>query len=120
MLFSLKRPCSNCPFRNDVYSQKGWLGLSRAVSIADGLTVRQGSFTCHKTLKAPEIEQEHCAGALILLEKMNEPNQLMRIAERIRSYDKEGLDMDSPIFDSMEQFVSWHDFSLDLDLEEDL
>ena len=42
---------------------------------------------------------EHCAGALIFLEAQEQPNQMMRIAERLGLYDRRKLDMESPVFD---------------------
>jgi len=47
----------------------------------------------------------HCAGALILLEKLEQPSQMMRIAERLRMYDARQLDMDAPVFESFEDMV---------------
>ena len=41
-----------------------------------------GTFTCHKTTHLRDSEQQHCAGALIMCEANDKPNQLMRIAER--------------------------------------
>lgn len=65
------------------------------------------SFWCHKTIDYSEASEgstnrktQHCAGALILLEKLNRPNQLMRIAERIRCYDRTQLDMAAPVFEA--------------------
>ena len=46
--------------------------------------------------------EAHCAGALILLEKLGEPSQMMRVCERIGLYDRTKLDMAAPVFDSFE------------------
>jgi hypothetical protein len=35
-----------------------------------------------------------------MLEKQGLPNQMMRIAERLRYYDRSKLRMDSPVFES--------------------
>lgn len=67
-------------------------------------------FPCHKTtaegdegeVVVPETAQ-HCAGALILLEKIEEPSQMMRICERIGLYDRRKLKMDAPMFDSWDE-----------------
>lgn len=48
---------------------------------------------------------QHCAGALILLEKMEQPNQMMRWMERIGAYDRTKLDMDAPVFGDTEEFI---------------
>ena len=106
MKYNLKKPCSNCPFRTDKPEQEGWLGYERAEEIVDGLTRQQGTFTCHKT--SGKINEEHCAGALIMLEKMEKPNQMMRISERIGMYDRTKLYMGSPVFDDAEDFIDSH------------
>lgn len=41
----------------------------------------------------------------MLLEKLNRPNQLIRIVERIRCYDRTQLDMDAPVFEAPEAFI---------------
>jgi hypothetical protein len=50
-------------------------------------------------------DSQQCAGALILLEKLGLPSNLMRVMERIRVYDRRKLDMESPVFDSWEEMV---------------
>jgi hypothetical protein len=109
MNFNLTKPCKHCPFRNDI---DGFLTKGRAEEIFNGMTEFQGTFTCHKTTVETEEGEmvdgpnaEHCAGALILLEKLDQPNQMMRIAERIGMYDRRKLDMDSPVFDNEDEFV---------------
>jgi hypothetical protein len=113
MNFDLIRPCDNCPFRTDCL--KGWLGEGRAAEIAVGITDGQKTFTCHKTTKfddelesVPHDQQQHCAGAMILLEKLNRPNQMMRWMERLGMYDRSKLDMDAPVFDDTESFIEHH------------
>lgn len=48
----------------------------------------------------PTKDSQHCAGALIFLEKIEEPHQMMRICERLGMYDRTKLDMDAPVFES--------------------
>jgi hypothetical protein len=48
------------------------------------------TFQCHKTLHTAKAE--HCAGAMLYLEREGQPNQLMRIAERFGYYDPEKLE----------------------------
>jgi hypothetical protein len=62
----LKRPCANCPFRND---GKGVpLRPKRLESIIDGLLKNDfGTFNCHKTL---DTEPQTCAGAMATLHKL--------------------------------------------------
>ena len=102
MKFDLKKPCADCPFRTDVTP---YLHLERAEEIVDGLTHQQQTFTCHKTNSQSDdgetIETEdsqHCAGALIMLEKMEQPNQMMRWMERIGYYDRTKLDMQANVY----------------------
>lgn len=94
MKFNMTKPCKDCPFI---------VGSSTNTTLAEGRLdeivedIRNDmSFTCHKTLDKPSSEQEHCAGALIFLERENRPNQMMRIAERFRLYDRRKLNMDFP------------------------
>lgn len=106
MKFTKTKPCNNCPFRTDI---QPYLSQGRAEEIIHEITENQQTFTCHKTSKklSPEYkgEEQHCAGALILLEHNNQPNQMMRIAERIGFYDRRKLDMTSPVFDNYEDFI---------------
>lgn len=116
MRFDLRRPCAECPFRND---RPGYLRPSRAASLFDALTVEGVTFTCHKTLdysncdeegnpgKREDKDDQHCAGALIMLEKakLTSANQMLRIAQGLGIYDPKGLDLDSPICGSREEFL---------------
>lgn len=114
----MTKPCKNCPFRTD--SLEGWLGNNRASEISNSLTVEDKTFPCHKTVDYDSQdddeafsgvltnETQHCAGALIMLEKMNKPNQMMRIAERLGLYNRTKLKMDSPIFNNSKQFIIHH------------
>jgi len=109
--FTLKKPCKNCPFRTDI---EFYLGAERAEEIADAVTRLDQTFACHETT-VPDDEDDlemmvtensqHCAGVLIMLEKMEQPNQMMRISERLGFYDRTKLDMDAPVFDDDEQFI---------------
>lgn len=112
MNYNLKKPCKHCPFRTDC--RKGWLGESRADEIADSLE-RQQSFPCHETTEFYEDgeavqtpEEEHCAGAMILLQSLGIPNQMMRIAHRLGIFNPDELDMQSPVFETMEDFIDHH------------
>ncbi len=98
--FDLVRPCKDCPFIKGGLMNRT-LNEGRLKDIVHGLTVEDASFTCHKTIKDyyPNVKHEqHCAGALIYLEKLGNygrPNQEMRIAERLGFYDRTKLDMNS-------------------------
>lgn len=98
--FRLRRPCALCPFRTDVIPY-----LTRARVESLDVALEQQTFTCHETLTRDgegELthakDSAHCAGALILLEKLQRPSQAMRIAERFRLYDRTKLDMDAPVY----------------------
>jgi hypothetical protein len=81
--------------------------------------LERGEFSCHKTVRYDSMREDddgepdfrtrdrrgeaHCAGALILLEKLERPSQMMRIAERLRMYDARRLDMDAPVFDTFDE-----------------
>lgn len=100
-------PCDNCPFRKD---KPFPLPADRVEEIRDGL--ERGEFPCHKTTVDTEDgdRQEtdkslHCAGALILLEKLEQPSQMMRICERIGLYDRTKLKMDAPVYDTWPQMI---------------
>ncbi len=112
MHFNLKRPCPKCPFRRDVTP---YITHSRAVEIITAITTGDQTFMCHQTTRqdfdddgdddderqyVPNGQEEHCAGALVMLEAIDRPNQMMRIAERIRLYDRRKLDIQSPVYDS--------------------
>lgn len=61
----LKRPCANCPFRNDSAAIE--LRPGRLTSIVDGLCRDdQQTFVCHKTL---DSERMTCAGAVAFMFK---------------------------------------------------
>lgn len=114
MHFTLTKPCGNCPFRNDISFH---LTVERAEEIAHAVTSLDQTFACHKTTREgaedddgwSEMEatekSQHCAGVLIMLEKMEQPNQMMRIAERLGMYDRTKLDMDAPVFDDTDGFI---------------
>ena len=107
--FSLKSPCGQCPFRTD---RPFHLRTSRVVEICDSLMMGQ-SFPCHKTTEfdddgacIPHDGERHCAGATIMLESMNKPNQIMRVAERIGLYDRRKMKLNAPVFTSARAMIN--------------
>lgn len=107
MKYDLRKPCDNCPFRNDI---QPYIRPERVEEIVGA------AFACHKTTKHDDdgehIEndkEQHCAGSLILHEKMEQPHQMMRICERIGFYDRTKLDMDAPVYDSVEEMIEAHE-----------
>lgn len=113
----MTEPCQQCPFRTDI---EPYLTPERAREIADGLVSRQATFACHKTVTHVDPDdsdtdddgyrvtanEQHCAGAMIVLERANKPNQMMRICERIGQYDRRKLNMAAPVFRSLAAFVA--------------
>lgn len=105
MNYALTSPCENCPFRRDV---PGYLHPGRVTEIERSL--ERATFPCHKTTEFDDDGQarataktQHCAGALILLEKLERPSQMMRISERCGFYDRRKLKIDAPVFDNFNQ-----------------
>lgn len=96
MKYSMTSPCDQCPFLDTPQMRRGFT-LKRLREFASG------QFPCHKTADSEGGEfvatkdSVHCAGALIFLEKREAPNQMMRICERIGSYDMRKLNMDAPV-----------------------
>jgi hypothetical protein len=108
--YDLKNPCDNCPFRKDV---SPYIRPARAEEIADALLSGRMTFSCHKTTTEKgrsnhHPKAQHCAGALIVLEKMGKSHQMMRIAERLGFYNYKELDMQAPVYDDLEEFIDAH------------
>ena len=111
-MFKLVKPCAKCPFRRDV---GGYLTRARAREIASAITAQDATFSCHETVTYDDdgktvrtSQEQHCAGAAILLEKIGRANQMMRIMERIGAYDRTKLDMEAPVFDTPSEFIAHH------------
>jgi hypothetical protein len=119
-MFKLRRPCAHCPFRTDV---PGYLRRSRAVEIAQSIAA--GSiFPCHETtadavdddgneIRVQVDTSQFCAGAVIVMEKIGQPNQALRMAERFGIYDPATMDMDAPVVGSFVEFVDHHAQSME-------
>jgi hypothetical protein len=114
MNFNLKRPCKNCPFRNDVGF---FMTPERRAQIAEALTTGHQTFACHNTVDYDKWDEageyratggeSHCAGALIVLAKEGVlwENQMLRLAAALRLFNPDILDMDAPVFENMEEFA---------------
>jgi len=96
MKYTLTKPCDACPFLAKMrrgYTMRKLLGFA------------SGAFPCHKTAEIDDEtgefqvtrDSQHCAGALIFLEKRDAPSQIMRIAERLGIYDRTKLDMEAKV-----------------------
>jgi len=95
--FDLVRPCPTCPFRVGGEAIRK-LRPGRGDEIAD-ILLSDGSFLCH------EDESQHCCGAMIILEKLEQPNQMMRIAERTGGYDHNKLVDRDQVFDDFDSWI---------------
>lgn len=112
-MFDLKRPCINCPFRKGQGSKFRLRG-ERLAEICNS-----PSFQCHKTVvygeaddgeesHSPGAKPQHCAGLAAVLHRMNWPNQIMRIAERIGSLDCATLDPDNEAYATWAEVLRAH------------
>lgn len=101
MKYTMTEPCEECPFL--VGSGFSYQSLSDHAS---------GQFACHKTCKLseetdvfePTSKSLHCAGALIFNEKRGQPHQLMRIAKRLKLYDRTKLNMQAQVGSTPEEY----------------
>ena len=102
-MFNRIKPCKSCPFRTNKHAVR-FLGERRAREIVDSLLGDQ-SFTCHDDLDLPQSDRQHCVGAMLMLEKIDRPNQIMRIGERIRLYDRNKLVGHAEVFDDFDDWI---------------
>lgn len=100
--YTLKAPCSNCPFRAD---RSFHLHPDRVDEIADSL-LSGNEFWCHKTVDYTDGDGERasrtraCAGARATLECEGLSTQLQQITERFGGTVAE-LDPDLPVYESI-------------------
>lgn len=113
--FKLKTPCADCPFRTDAPQHEGVAAdlMKYANSIDDGHFIH----SCHKTdsraddaeagsfARATSVGVQHCAGALIMLEKMDKRQVPAWIAYAKKKFKPEELDMKAAVFSSIAQLV---------------
>lgn len=119
MRFSLKEPCAECPFRKS----QNFLNGQRAREIAEAVAVENKTFTCHKHLHGehdcdpegdeayhPSTTDQMCAGAMILVEKLGTPNQMLQIAERLGLRDPNRLLQGAfaDVYDSIDDMAAGH------------
>lgn len=106
MRFDLRKPCPQCPFRQG----QTFLHPKRAEEIALAVAKDNKTFTCHKTLDQREIDQQMCAGAAAFVRKLNAPNQMLQIAERLGLLDPDQLlaDADAEVYDSVDAMTEAH------------
>lgn len=114
-----KEPCETCPFRTD---RDVHLNPGIAREMADNLK-GGGSQPCWETVEdwdengvpVYSENEEHCAGALIVLERAYQKTAWMKWSAKIGRYDKSQLDMDAPTYTSLYQFELAMKDQFDLD-----
>ena len=118
MDFNLKRPCKTCPFlRGDAGPVR--LVKERTREIIEAATgVPGATFSCHKTVDYDQDEswddddscprntegEQHCAGAILFSIKVEEPNQMTRIADRLGLLN--GLDETADVFENKKEMLA--------------
>ena len=128
--FRLRKPCKNCPFRNDT-ARPFALGRPRRAEITGAL--REGStFTCHETtvpvddddwesggsmMDGPKAAM--CAGALATMERERYSSQAVRLALGLQMTTIEHLHHlrdTAPVHDSLTAWVAAEDEPTDIEL----
>lgn len=120
MRFSLKSPCTQCPFRSDITP---FITGERADEIVNAVLVEEKTFTCHKALNgewndstigegeecySPSAKDIHCAGALVLITRNGAPHRMLQLAERLGLYDPSDLNMAAPVYESGSAMIEAH------------
>lgn len=109
--YNLVRPCADCPFRSD---KPFYLPAERIQEIRESTDVFP--FSCHNTVdygdedddqgdEGGQADRSHCAGALILREKLGQSSIVMRLAHRLGLYAPERLEMDAPVYDTWDAMI---------------
>ena len=119
-MFSLKRPCKNCPFTRKCL--KGWLGKARTEELAEEVIHGDEFFICHNTLKEVDEDEfgemdgtplqeghQFCAGALILAERVNPGgNRNIRLAKMYGICKTEEISGGAEVFSDVQEFIKHH------------
>ena len=105
----MKKPCANCPFL------KAEAAIHVCPERVRKIASTEGSFPCHKTTVETETEEgsdlvigprsKQCAGFVILLLKINRPNQMVQVAERLGWLDTKAIMSDKAVVDSVHDSV---------------
>jgi len=99
--YAMTTPCDECPFLNS---------MAHGFTLAKLFAFASGEFGCHKACDIDDdtgnfVERgdatPHCAGALIFLEKIGRPHQMMRICGRLGLYDFSKLNMGADVRDPL-------------------
>lgn len=105
--YALNKPCDNCPFLCDEDKAISLAPGRRDGIIADLLSGETTGFSCHKTVYHPKTggrwevtedgegkyipsnNEQQCAGAMAVLEKLGKQTDLMQIMGRLGVYPAE-------------------------------
>lgn len=101
----LTKPCDQCPFTFQPKAVK--LRRGRVEELANLLDSDNFSFHCHKTAYSnqPERDRQYCPGSMVLhMRHLGYPNQMMRIAHRLRLLDLDKLD-GSQVYEDVDDFL---------------
>ncbi len=116
MRFDLRSPCDDCPFRTNAPMHEGIIAelTSKIDSLLDDGLVH----SCHKTDPRADCEAhkrapkgspvQHCAGALIMMEKMGRRQIAAVFAEIKGIYDPKRLNMEAPVFSSPKEMLLYY------------
>lgn len=105
--YNLKSPCSDCPFTK---SAKHHIGVAKdLVKLSKSLESKSFGHTCHKTdersdgyVEGHKGPMEHCAGAMIMLKKMNHEQPNLMLEVRRGNLDPDQYEMEDDVFDSFD------------------
>lgn len=110
----MKKPCINCPFRNDGKGVK--LHLNRSTAIAESL-LDDKDFPCHKGIGLHNSKRTRCIGAAIFMEHSQPGGMLSNLAFRLavmqfpwletadRGLTPDSLDMSAPVSRTVTEFL---------------
>lgn len=98
-----KTPCSTCLFRTTPGAFRH-LGTARAMEIAESL-LRGETFTCHSDIDKAKKAREQCTGAMLILDKLGQHNQIMQVATRLGHFDVSTLCGRDVVFDNFDDWV---------------
>jgi hypothetical protein len=111
LMFDLKRPCKNCPFRKGV-GETFQLSMARLKEIKHAI-----AFQCHHTVDYEHFDDpekrsgdrpQQCAGLMAVLQRDKATNSIMQVAERIGGIDFSDLDPDGEAYASWEDVIAAH------------
>jgi hypothetical protein len=120
MKFDLVRPCGNCPFRTDMHPFLEAARVREILGDPDAKGKRSfpaTAFICHKTIdyddsargRVVDPNNQHCAGAAIVLIRDEIPNDAMQLAERLLGWKPDRLDMTAAVYQSRRDCIRAHE-----------